>query len=343
MNAKATPSRRVSTANTAKTCRSALFLGFVVGAIPPAASAAEPGHESPADMVGALHSAFGEHHARAVHAKGVILEGKFTPTPEARGLSKAILFTKSAVPVTVRFSDFTGIPDIPHMVGDANPRGFAVTFKLPEGAGLDIVSHSFNGFPTATADEFAQLLRTIGTSGPNAAKPSPLDQFLASHPIAKTFLTTQKPAPASFATLPYFGVNSFKFIDADNKPSYVRYRFVPKAGEQYLDASALKTKGPNYLSEEIAQRVAKAPIVYEWFAQISAAGDVIDNPSIAWPESRKLVKLGTLTVERMTADAAAADKALLFLPGSVSGGIEAADPMIALRNAAYPISFGERQ
>ena len=45
----------------------------------------------------------------------------------------------------------------------------------------------------------------------------------------------------------------------------------------------------------------------------------------------------------MTADAAAADKALIFLPGSVPGGIEAADPMIALRNAAYPISFGERQ
>jgi catalase len=44
--------------------------------------AAEP-HETPASMVGALHSAFGEHHARAVHAKGVILRGRFTPTAEA--------------------------------------------------------------------------------------------------------------------------------------------------------------------------------------------------------------------------------------------------------------------
>ena len=307
------------------------------------ASAVEPARESPAQLVGALHSAFGEHHARAVHAKGVILEGKFTPTSEARMLSSAVLFTKSSVPITVRFSSFTGIPDIPDAVDDANPRGFAVKFKPADGGGFDIVTHSFNGFPTATADEFAQLLRAIGASGPKAAKPTALDQFLGNHPIAKTFLTTQKPAPLSFATLPYFGVNSFKFTDASGKSSYVRYRFVPKAGEQYLDAAALKSKGPNYLSEEITARVANAPIAYDWFAQISATGDVIDNPSVAWPESRKLVKLGTITIERMMPDAAKADKATLFLPGAMPSGIEAADPMIALRNAAYPISFTERQ
>lgn len=31
--------------------------------------------ETPDSMVGELHTAFGEHHARAVHAKGIILEG----------------------------------------------------------------------------------------------------------------------------------------------------------------------------------------------------------------------------------------------------------------------------
>ena len=331
------------TCNAIATLNRLLVSGTIACASTFTASAVEPARESPAQLVGALHSAFGEHHARAVHAKGVILEGKFTPTSEARKLSSAMLFTKSSVPVIIRFSSFTGIPDIPDTIEDANPRGFAVKFNLPDGAGLDIVTHSFNGFPTATADEFAQLLRAIGASGPKATKPTALDQFLGSHPIAKTFLTTQKPAPVSFATLPYFGVNSFKFIDSTNKSSYVRYRFVPKAREQYLDASALKSRDPNYLADEIATRVAKAPIVYEWYAQISATGDVIDDPSVAWPENRKLVKLGTLTIERMTFDAKATDKTTLFLPGSVPTGIEAADPMIALRNAAYPISFGERQ
>jgi catalase len=306
-------------------------------------AAAPEKHESPAQLVDALHSAFGVHHARAVHAKGIILEGNFTPSNDAKNLSKASLFSGGQIPVTIRFSDFTGIPDIPDNIGDANPRGFAVKFKLADGATADIVTHSFNGFPTKTADEFAQLLRAIGTSGPTATKPTPIEKFLDSHPIAKTFLSTQKPAPVSYATLAYFGVNSFKFTDASNKSVFVRYRFVPKAGEQFLEPAAVKAKGPNYLVDEIATRVIAKPVVFDWFAQISHQGDAIADPSIAWPESRKLVKLGTIRIVQMAPDQASTNKATMFLPGNVPAGIEAADPMIALRNAAYPISFSTRQ
>ncbi len=320
----------------------ALAAGITTG-VSGLVSAAYGAQDSPAQMVDALHSAFGVHRARAVHAKGVILEGSFTPSPEARGRSKASLFAGPPVPVTVRFSDFTGIPDIPDTVDGANPRGFAVKFRLADASTTDIVTHGFNGFPTATADEFGQLLRAIGASGPNASRPTALDQFLGSHPIAKTFLTTQKPAPVSYATLTYFGVNSFKFTGAGNVPNFVRYRFVPKAGEQFLDAAALKTKGANYLTEEVAARVAKAPIVFDWFAQISGAGDAVADPSVAWPESRQLVKLGTISIARMAPDQASVDKATMFLPGNLPPGIEAADPMIAIRNGAYPISFGSRQ
>jgi catalase len=298
--------------------------------------------ETPASMVGALHSAFGEHHARAVHAKGTILEGNFTPAPQARELSRAPVFASGTLPVTIRFSDFTGIPDIPDTIGEANPRGFAVKFHLPSGE-LDLVTHSFNGFPTRTSDEFAQLLRAVGHSGADAPKPNELDRFLEGHPIAKTFLTTQKPPPVSYGTLTYFGVNAFTFVDAKQQRRAVRYRFVPAAGEQVLDAAALKLRGPNYLQEEIGVRVAAAPVVFDWFAQMGEAADLSDDPSVAWPESRKLVKLGTVTITRLEAERVKADKALLFLPGRLPVGIEIADPMIAVRNAAYPISFGERQ
>lgn len=87
-------------------------LGLATGANAQTA-ASEPLCDSPQQMVDALHSAFGAHHARAVHAKGVLLTGTFTPSAEARGLSKAVVFSNGTVPVTVRFSDFTGIPDIP--------------------------------------------------------------------------------------------------------------------------------------------------------------------------------------------------------------------------------------
>jgi catalase len=303
----------------------------------------EPRRDSPQQMVDALHSAFGTHHARAVHAKGIVLTGTFTPTPEAQQLAKSAVFTNGSLPVTARFSDFTGIPDIPDTVGGANPRGFAIKFKLPDDASMDIVGHSFNGFPTATTNEFGYLLRAIGASGPDATKPTELDQFLATHPIAKTFLTTQKPAPVSYGTLAYFGVNSFKFTNAAGQSQFVRYRFVPRAGEQFLDATTLKSKGPNYLSEEIATRIAKGPIVYDWYAQLAATGDAIADPSIAWPESRPLVKLGTITISRLAPDQPAVDKVTLFIPNNVPAGIEPADPMLTIRSAAYPISFAARQ
>ena len=299
--------------------------------------------QSPADMVGALHTAFGTHHARAVHSKGIILLGEFTPETRARSLTRAPIFASAAkLPVTLRFSDFTGIPDIPDTTGDANPRGLAIKILAPDGEAFDVVTHSFNGFPTASSDEFAALLRSIGASGPDAPHPNAVERFLSTHPIAKTFLTTQKPPPVSYATAAYFGVNALKFTNADNEVTFVRYRFVPRAGEHYLTTEALAGKGRDYLLQEIAERIGHGPVSFDWYAQIAAAGDAIDNPSIAWPDSRTLAKLGTITVSRLATDAPT-DKRTMFLPGTPHAGIEPADPMLVLRTQAYPISFAERQ
>lgn len=299
-------------------------------------------NQSPQDLVNALHSAFGEHHARAVHAKGIVLTGHFLADESAQSLSTAPIFKAGTLPLTVRFSDFTGIPDIPDNIGDANPRGLAVKIKAAGGEDFDIVTHSFNGFPTATSDEFAAFLRSVGASGPDVAHPTPIEQFLATHPVAKAFLASQKPPPVSYSTAAYFGVNALKFTNAAGSVAYVRYRFVPSAGEHYLTATELQAKGPNYLREEITGHVKRLPIVFDWYAQIAEAGDKIDNPSIAWPENRKLRKLGTLTIDAL-ADDAATDKKTVFLPGQPHTGIDIADPMLALRNKAYPISFSARQ
>jgi catalase len=317
----------------------AAVVAGILAAVQPITIRAEDG----AGLVDDLHEVFGKHHARAVHAKGIILEGTFAPAEAARALSKAVVFTSRSVPLTMRFSAFPGIPDIADNIGEASPRGLAIKFRAGGDADMDVVTINFNGFPAATADEFGMLLRAIASSGPGAPKPTVLDKFLGSHPIAKTFLTTQNPPPASYATTAYFGVNSVAFVDAKNERHFLRYRFVPAAGEHYLDEATRKSKGPNYLSEEIAERVAAAPIRFDWYAQLAEPGDKIDNPSIAWPETRSLVKLGTLSVERITPDQSAADKSLLFLPGTFPNGIEGADPMLAVRNAAYPISFGGRQ
>ncbi|MEP7304849.1 MAG: catalase family peroxidase [Acidobacteriota bacterium] len=323
----------------------AVVLIAVLSAIPARpqnlAPASTAGARTPQDLVDALHAAFGEHHARAVHAKGLLLDGTFTPSKDARALSRAPIFTSATLPVIVRFSDFTGIPDIPDTAGEANPRGFAVKIRAASGD-VDIVTHSFNGFPVATSDEFAVFLRAIGASGAGVAHPTPIEVFLDRHPVAKHFVASQKPPPASYATAAYFGVNSFKFTSASGRAAYVRYRFVPRAGEHYLSAAELEGKGPNYLLDELPRRLAKEAIVFDWFAQISEAGDKVEDPSIAWPEERRLVPLGTITITRVTRTTDA-DRTTLFLPGTSHPGIEPADQMLTLRDDAYPISFKARQ
>jgi catalase len=306
----------------------------------PAITVSQP---APQQMLNAFYVAFGDNHSRAVHAKGIMAMGTFEPSAKAKTLTKAKLFDGKTMPVLVRFSNFTGIPTIPDNIGDANPRGLALKFSLPDGSTADVVTHSFNGFPTATTEEFRQLLLAIGGSGAGTAKPTPLDTFLGSHPIAKTFLTTQKPPAASYATLSYFGVNAFQYTDAKGHKQFVRYRFVPRSGEAFVSSADLPSKGTNYLQEELPNRLAKGEIIFDWYAQIAEPGDVIANPSIAWPENRPLVKLGTVRIDRLTPDPATADKTTMFQPLNVPEGIESADPMLGVRKGAYPLSYKHRQ
>jgi catalase len=299
-------------------------------------------NQTPEDLIDALHAAFGDHHDRAVHTKGVMFEGSFTPDPAAQTLTKAPIFTGGTLPVAARFSLFAGIPDIPDSSSGAAPTGLAIKIKAADGSFYDLASDQHNGFIVATSDEFATVLRDLGASGPGVAHPTPIEQFLDTHPIAKAFIQSLT-NPASYAEATYFGINAFKFTNAAGKTAFVRYRYVPQAGEHYLSKEEFQAQGANYLQDEIMARIATGPVKFDWFAQIAEAGDKIEDPSIAWPETRKLVKLGTFTFDRRPADIAAADKAFTVLPGDSHPGIDPADPMLTFRSKTYPLSFKARQ
>jgi catalase len=185
-------------------------------------------------------------------------------------------------------------------------------------------------------------MRALGTTKPDSPHPNPVEQFLATHPHTKEFLGSRT-YPASYAEAKYFGLNSVRFTNTHGESVYVRYQFVPRAGEHYLTPEERKAKGGRYLQDEIVQRAAKGPIVFDWYAQIAEKGDAIEDPSIAWPDARKLMKLGTFSVERQPSDLKTADRTLVFLVGQPHPGVEPADPMLVLRNTADPISFGQRQ
>ena len=248
------------------------------------------------------------------------------------------MFSAGTSPVIARFSDFAGVPSLPDTDDGASPAGFG--FKIKGADEFDVESNQHKDFITATTDEFRTFLIAVGAAGKGDSVP--LDQFLASHPHAREFLGTLT-YPASFASATYFGVNALKFTNANGDASYVRYRFVPKAGEKYLSVADRKTQGANYLQDEVVKRIASHPIEFDWFVQIAESGDKIEDPSIAWPESRKLVKIGTISLTKVPVDPEKAQLGLLFLPGKAHPGVDPADPMLVVRNEAYPISFKERQ
>ena len=157
------------------------------------------------DLLAQLDTIFGLHPGfRPAHAKGIMLSGAFTPSREAAALTRAPHATRDSTPVTLRFSNATGLPLIPDNAPDSNPRGLAIRFHLADHVHTDIVGHSTEGFPTRTAQEFLDLLRAAAAGDPSA--------FLATHPAALAFAQTPKPSPASFAKEAYFGVTAFRFI-----------------------------------------------------------------------------------------------------------------------------------
>ena len=213
---------------------------------------------TPESFVNALNSAFGKQTTqRATHAKGVVLLGTFVPSAEAASVSKALHF-KHKVPVTVRFSASTGMPKIADTDPLATPRGLAIKFHLPDGSETDLVTHSYNGFPTRNPDEQQQLFLAVAGSKPGVPSPTPLDAFLETHPVAETFLTKQDPPPVSYGTTSYFGVNSFKFTNEKDAVTIGRYQLIPEAGRHFLSKDESAKAATNYLEDEIRQRVARS-------------------------------------------------------------------------------------
>jgi catalase len=298
----------------------------------------------PIALVDALNNVAGGPHAgyRANHAKGVMVTGTFTPSKAALLLSKAGHFTK-AVPVLVRFSDTTGVPNIPDAAPDSSPHGMAIRFTLPDGGSTDIVSISVNSFPVATPEDFLALLTAISKSGPGVPKPTPVEQFLGTHPAALKFVTTPKPPPESFGTLAFYGVNAFKFTNAKGVSHYIRYQILPVAGEHALSEADAKKADPNYLMDELPKRVTAGPVKYRLLAQVAKEGDVTNDGTVSWPADRELVELGVISLNAVVPDQVQAAKTIMYNPLSLPAGIEpSADPVLAARPPAYAVSFSQR-
>jgi catalase len=291
------------------------------------------------DTIFGLHPGF-----RPAHAKGILLNGTFTPTPAAASLTRAPHMNQASTRVMVRFSDATGVPLVPDNDPNAHPHGCAIRFFLADRVHTDIISHSANAFPTRTGPEFLEFLRALAASDPAKIAGSPLEAFLGSHPKALAFVQWPKPAPSSFATEAYFGITAMRFTNKDGKSQYGRYRIVPEAGVAHLTDAEATGKSANYLFDELKDRIAKGPVTFRVMLQLPNPGDPVNDATEQWAEDRKLLELGAIALTAPVAADAHEQQHTIFDPIPRVDGIDPSDdPLFELRAALYLISGRRRR
>jgi catalase len=298
------------------------------------------------DLIQEFDNIFGLHPGyRPAHAKGIMFSGVFTPSPDAAELTRAPHIQVASTPVTVRFSNSTGLPNIAdNDPNGASPRGMAIRFHLAEHVHTDIVSHSTDGFPTRTGEEFLEFLRAVAASGPDTAKPTPVESFLGTHSGAMQFVTAPKPIPTSFATESFYAVSAFRFTNGKGFSRFGRFRIHPDAGNEYLDETAAATKSANFLFDEIVERISHGPVKFHISVQLAEDGDPVDDATARWPEERPQLEFGTVALTGLVPDDDQEKRRIIFDPIPRVDGLDpSSDPLFEIRAAIYLLSGRRRR
>ena len=297
------------------------------------------------ELLEVVEQLFGSHPGfRPLHAKGVICAGTFEPTAVAAQLTRAPHVKGGSIKTVVRFSNSTGVPLIPDNDPNASPRGIGIRFYLGEHVHTDIVAHSHNGFPTRTGEEFLEMLRAIAATGPDSPKPTPVEEFMSTHPHALDFAQALRPIPKSYASETFFAVTAFKFTNADGVSVFGRFQIRPLVKGEFFGEAEGKTKGPNFLAEELQQRLSREPVRFKISVEIAELTDDVTDSTVSWPAERRHVEFGTLTLKELVPNDDPEATRIIFDPIPRVDGIEPSeDPLIELRSTIYLISGRKRR
>lgn len=324
------------------TATAAAAIGISVQQLEPSETQTEATAE---EVVDALEDAYGLHPGqRRNHTKGVGALGTFVGNPEIREISRSALFSGEQLDVVARFSIAGGNP----MASDAekSPRGLALEFRLPDGSLHHMTMiHTpmfFAAVPQTFLDKFIALAIDPATGKPDMEK---FKQFEASHPdnaLQAQFLQENNPPP-SYANCAFYGIHAFKFINAAGKTTIVKFRFVPQDGEKQLSSAQLSSMPPNFLEQALIERTRMGSVKWDMIVTIGEPGDPETNPTLLWPENRRELKAGTLTLTSAMPSELAGSYTINYDPLIMADGIAPTDdPVLLFRSPSYATSHTRR-
>lgn len=299
---------------------------------------------NPAQMVDALNSVFGKHKdARGSHAKGVCATGQFWPSADASRWVKSRLFSLDNTPAVLRFSVGGGNPNLSDK--SRTVRGLSLRLQN-EAETYDLLMISEPVFFAATPASFVAFLQAR-VADPETKKPDPenIKAYEANFPDGKLQprLLASHPAPASYATTPYFSTHAFRFVNSVGAAVWGRLVMEPSAGTVYLSGEQEASLPDLFLAADLERRLQNGEVHFSLFIQLAGTNDSLVDPSEPWSENgAKRIELGGLSVQQITSDIQC-DRGV-FDPLRLPCGIEPSDdPVLMARSAAYSVSLQRRQ
>ena len=315
----------------------AVVIAVLAGAFAYTAGFLSPGRLTPKKVVAAFAPASGPALGhRRNHAKGICFTGIFESNGNGAALSRAAVFASGQYPALGRFNLGTTDPNAADST--ARVRGMGLQIATPDGAIWRSAMINAPVFPVSTPQAFYGLLE----AGKN---PEAMKAFQASHPELAGFgaWAGGKDWTASYAEEPYHGLNAFVFVNGAGKEQPVRWSLIPAAPAVTISPDELAKRGPNYLEQEIAERVRANPQTWTLMVTLAEPGDPTADPTKAWPQGRRTVEVGRLVVQKIEAEPDGPCRDINFDPTILPRGIHVSDdPFPAARSAAYARSYDLR-
>jgi catalase len=289
------------------------------------------------DEVNGVHPGF-----RRNHAKGVDFAGFFESNGNGVRLSEAVVFRPGRVPVLGRFSLGGGQPyaaDTPAAV-----RGLGLQFSLPNGELWRTAMIHLPVFPFSTPQAFYDQM-FAAKPDPSTGKPDPakMKAFLDRYPETVQALTVIKsqPVPSGFANSTFHGLNAFRFINAAGDSIPVRW--VLKPLQPFAAATEPAPQDKRFLFDGLIAQINHQPLQWHLIVILGQSGDPTNDATLAWPQGREQVVVGTLTLDRVESDETSAAAAINFDPLVLPAGMAPSDdPLLSARSAVYSQSFTRR-
>jgi catalase len=275
---------------------------------------------------------------RRNHAKGVCFTGIFEANGSGSALSKAEVFARGAYPALGRFNLAT--PDPNAQDATVRVRGLGLQLSTPDGQQWRTAMIDAPSFPVSTPRAFYELLLASASKDPNAMK-----TFAANHPEIGAFGAWADSAPwtGSYAEERFNSLNSFIFVDNSATEHVVRWSLLPAAKPVGVSPGDLAKRGADFLEQEITERVRSGPQRWALAVTVANPGDPTADPSKAWPEDRRTVEVGTLTIQHIEAERDGPCRDVNFDPTVLPAGIKTSDdPFPAARSSAYAKSYDRR-